>query len=240
VAALIPVGTLMFRFDNPDALLVLFAKLRPVADTARATYRSDWAGTAPGQQITLNFDIKLIVASSPAERSLDLGELTTAIEDFNSIFIRLPSVRRFSFSTLSALHTLSRRGPLRLTDLTATEQLKQPTLTALVAKLERDGLVKRRRDPRDGRAVLLSLTPEGQEIVRSRHADRMEGLSRLAEGLNDQERDALTGYARVLGRLTEIAAAGDGRGTQGDQRRVHADTSVPPRPGAGPRARRRA
>jgi hypothetical protein len=38
---MIPVGTLMFRFDNPDALLVLFAKLRPVADTARATYRSD-------------------------------------------------------------------------------------------------------------------------------------------------------------------------------------------------------
>jgi DNA-binding MarR family transcriptional regulator len=180
----------------------------------------------------------LIVASSPSERALDLDELTTAIEDFNSIFIRLPSVRRLSFSTLSVLHTLSRRGPLRLTDLTATEQLKQPALTALVAKLERDGLVTRRRDPRDGRAVLLSLTPEGQEIVRSRHADRMARLSRLADGLNGQERDALTGYARVLGRLTEIAAAGDGRGTQGDQRRVHADTSVPPRPGAGPRARR--
>ena len=133
--------------------------------------------------------------------------MTTAIEDFNTIFIRLPSVRRFSFSTLSVLHTLSRRGPLRLTDLTATEQLKQPALTSLVAKLERDGLVSRRRDPRDGRAVLLSLTQEGQEIVRARHADRMTRLSRLAGQLNDQERDALAGYARVLARLAEIAAA---------------------------------
>ena len=70
----------------------------------------------------MNFDIKLILASSPAERALDIGELTTAIEDFNTFFIRLPPARRFSFSTLSVLHTLDRKGPLRLTDLTATEQ----------------------------------------------------------------------------------------------------------------------
>ena len=36
----------------------------------------------------------------------------------------------------------------------------------------------------------------------------MTRLSRLADQLNDQERDALAGYARVLARLTEIAVAG--------------------------------
>jgi hypothetical protein len=36
----------------------------------------------------------LIVPSSPAERALDIGELTTATEDFNTFLIRLPSVRR--------------------------------------------------------------------------------------------------------------------------------------------------
>ncbi len=106
------------------------------------------------------------MASSPADRTLDIGELTTAIEDFNTFFIRLPSVRRFSFSALSVLHTLARKGPLRLTDLTATEQL----------------------------------------------ADRMAKLSRLADRLNDQERDVLAGCARVLARLTEIAAADDATG----------------------------
>jgi DNA-binding MarR family transcriptional regulator len=152
------------------------------------------------------------VASSPPDRTLDIDELTTAIEDFNTIFIRLPSVRRFSFSTLSVLHTLSRKGPLRLTDLTATEQLKQPALTTLVAKLERDGLVSRRRDPRDGRAVLLSLTREGSQIVRSRRADRMANLSRLVDRLNGQEREVLAASARVLVRLTEIAATFDDAG----------------------------
>jgi DNA-binding MarR family transcriptional regulator len=152
------------------------------------------------------------VTSSPADHALDIDELTTVIEDFNTIFIRLPSVRRFNFSTLSVLHTLSRRGPLRLTELTATEQLKQPAITSLVAKLERDGLISRRRDPRDGRAVLLSLTDEGRQVVRSRHADRMAKLARLADRLDDQERAVFAGSARVLARLIEIAATDDDTG----------------------------
>ncbi|GAB3831032.1 hypothetical protein GCM10028799_59280 [Kribbella italica] len=139
------------------------------------------------------------------EPAPDLDDLTTAIEDFTTIFIRLPSVRRFNFSTLSVLHTLARRGPLRLTDLTATEQLKQPALTSLVAKLERDGLVSRAPDPRDGRAVLLSLTDAGQAIVASRRVSRVERLAELVDQLNDEERALLSDSVRVLKRLTEIA-----------------------------------
>lgn len=139
------------------------------------------------------------------EPTPELDDLTTAIEDFTTIFIRLPSVRRFNFSTLSVLHTLARRGPLRLTDLTATEQLKQPALTSLVAKLERDGLVSRAPDPRDGRAVLLSLTAEGQAIVDSRRVSRVERLAELVDQLSDEERALLSDSARVLKRLTEIA-----------------------------------
>ncbi|NJP98390.1 MarR family transcriptional regulator [Nonomuraea sp. FMUSA5-5] len=144
------------------------------------------------------------MASASQDPRLDA--LARAIEDFNGYYIRLPSVRRLSFSSLSVLHTLSRRGPMRLTELTTTEQLKQPALTSLVAKLERDGLVSRSPDPRDGRAVLLSLTEEGEQVVRSRHADRVARLARVVERLSDEERAALDGYARLLGRMTEIAA----------------------------------
>jgi DNA-binding MarR family transcriptional regulator len=52
----------------------------------------------------------------------------------------------------------------------------------------------------------LSLTPQGEEIVRSRHADRLARLSRLVDRLSDEERSVLAGSARVLARLTEIAA----------------------------------
>jgi DNA-binding MarR family transcriptional regulator len=137
---------------------------------------------------------------------VDVERLTRVIVDFNTIFIRLPSVRRFNFSTLSVLHTLSRSGPLRLTDLLATEQLKQPALTSLVAKLEEDGLVRRRPDPTDGRAMLLSLTPAGRRVVRSRHTNRVTKLTELVDQLTDAERAVLAESVDVLARLTDIAA----------------------------------
>ncbi|MEV0794037.1 MarR family transcriptional regulator [Kribbella sp. NPDC050459] len=136
---------------------------------------------------------------------LDVDRLTTVIEDFNTIFIRLPSVRRLNFSALSVLHTLGRRGPLRLTDLLTTEQLKQPALTSLVAKLEQDGLLQRRPDPADGRASLLSLTRTGRELVRSRHANRVEKLAALVARLTPDERAVLAGSIDVLHRLTDLA-----------------------------------
>ncbi|MEI8407749.1 MULTISPECIES: MarR family transcriptional regulator [unclassified Kribbella] len=138
--------------------------------------------------------------------ALDVDRLVTVIEDFNGVFIRLPGVRKYSFSTLSVLHTLGRSGPLRLTDLLKTEQLKQPALTSLVAKLVQDGLIKRRPDPTDGRAMLLSLTREGRQIVRSRHANRVANLTRLVDQLTDDERAVLAATMHVLTRLTEIAA----------------------------------
>ncbi|WP_433166790.1 MarR family transcriptional regulator [Kribbella sp. CA-247076] len=138
--------------------------------------------------------------------TVDVDRLTTVIEDFNTIFIRLPSVRRFNFSTLSVLHTLQRGGPMRLTDLLKTEQLKQPALTSLVAKLEQDGLLERRPDPRDGRAMLLSLTREGRDVVDSRHANRVARLTDLVDRLTDDERAALAGSMPVLSRLTALAA----------------------------------
>jgi DNA-binding MarR family transcriptional regulator len=136
---------------------------------------------------------------------LDVDRLTTVIEDFNTLFIRLPSVQRFNFSTLSVLHTLDRSGPLRLTGLLATEQLKQPALTSMVAKLEQDGLIQRRPDPDDGRASLLSLTRAGRQIVRSRHANRVAKLTALVAQLTPAERAVLAGSIDVLGRLTELA-----------------------------------
>ena len=54
--------------------------------------------------------------------------LTLSIEDFNSVFIRLSASDRLSFSALSVLHTLSRVGPCRLSELVRTEQIKQPAL----------------------------------------------------------------------------------------------------------------
>ena len=125
------------------------------------------------------------------------------------MFIRLSASDRLSFSALSVLHTLSRLGPCRLSDLVETEQIKQPALTSAVAKLERDGLVGRRPDPRDGRASILSLTADGQSIVSRRHADRAERLGSLMSRLSFADRTRLLGIAGVLDQIVELASEQD-------------------------------
>jgi DNA-binding MarR family transcriptional regulator len=145
------------------------------------------------------------VAGDSVGGVLDVDRLVTVIEDFNTVFIRLASVQKLNFSALSVLHSLSRGGPMRLTDLLVTEQIRQPALTSLVAKLEAAGLVSRRPDPGDGRAALLSLTTAGEMVVQSRHADRVAKLGRLTGRLDEHERAVLAGAQEVLSRLVAIA-----------------------------------
>lgn len=136
---------------------------------------------------------------------LDVDTFATAIENFNRFYIRLPVLEKLSFTTLSVLDTLaSADGPMRLTDLTKTEQVSQPGITQLVTRLERDGLVERRPDPRDRRAVLVHITETGRSIGRSRREDRARHLAPLVALLTTQQRQAIAEALPALGRLAEL------------------------------------
>ena len=139
-----------------------------------------------------------------SDPDLNVSDLTTIIEEFTTIFIRLPSVERLSFTTLSVLHTLSRKGPLRLTELTATEQMTQPAITQIVRRLEDDGLVERQADPRDGRAVLIQLTTRGAQIVEARRAARVERLNSLLDRLSPEERATIAAAMPALAHAIEL------------------------------------
>jgi DNA-binding MarR family transcriptional regulator len=143
-----------------------------------------------------------------SDDDLDVNAFTAAIENFNRFYIRLPMLEKLSFTTLSVLDTLAFSGsPMRLTDLTRTEQVSQPAITQLVTRLERDGLVERRPDPSDGRAVLVHITEAGRRIGRSRHADRTRHLAPLIAQLTGEQRRAITHALPALARLAELGRA---------------------------------
>ncbi len=139
-----------------------------------------------------------------SDPDLNVRDLTTIIEEFTTIFIRLPLVERLSFTTLSVLHTLSRKGPMRLTELTATEQMTQPAITQMVKRLEDDGLVERRADPHDGRAVLLQLTARGAQIIEARRVARVERLTGLLDCLSREERATIAAAMPALAHAIEL------------------------------------
>ncbi|HMH94472.1 MAG TPA: MarR family transcriptional regulator [Streptosporangiaceae bacterium] len=143
-------------------------------------------------------------AEEPAAE-LSVADLTYVLEDWTRMAIRLPSVQRLSFTTLSVLHTLAGRGPKRLTELTASEQVTQSAITQIVTRLKRDGLVERRRDPSDGRAVLVHVTTKGAAIIDGRRAERMARLGELAGRLTPADRAAIAAALPALARMVALS-----------------------------------
>lgn len=136
---------------------------------------------------------------------LDVDAFAAAVENFNRFYIRLPVLEKLPFTTLSVLDTLAfGGGPMRLTELARTEQISQPGITQLVTRLERDGLVERRPDPSDKRAVLVHITEAGRRIGRSRYEDRARHLVPLIARLTDDQRQAIADALPALTRLAEL------------------------------------
>jgi DNA-binding MarR family transcriptional regulator len=96
-----------------------------------------------------------------------------------------------SRTSLSVLARLRDAGPTRVTDLAAAEAVAQPSMTALVGRLERQALVTRSPDPDDGRAVRVAVTPAGSELLAERRSSRARALAARLERLGERDRALL-------------------------------------------------
>jgi DNA-binding MarR family transcriptional regulator len=79
----------------------------------------------------------------------------------------------------------------------------QPTVTTLVGRLERDGLVRRAPDPADARAVLVHLTDAGRERLAHRRAARAAVIDARLRALTDADRACLQSALPALTKLIE-------------------------------------
>jgi DNA-binding MarR family transcriptional regulator len=107
-----------------------------------------------------------------------------------------------SRTATSVLATLRDAGPQRITALAAAEAVAQPSMTTLVGRLERDGLVDRAGDPADARAVLVRITNRGVERLDARRAARTARLQERLDALDPDERATLAAALPVLDKLT--------------------------------------
>ncbi|HEY0270548.1 MAG TPA: MarR family transcriptional regulator [Sphingomonas sp.] len=95
-------------------------------------------------------------------------------------------LRELGFATaqlpvLIALKDGARRSQ---TELARWARVEQPTMAQLLARMERDGIIRREPDPADRRSSLVSLTedtevrlPAGRAILRQANADMTHGLT---------------------------------------------------------------
>ena len=89
-------------------------------------------------------------------------------------------------------------GPLGLTDLGQVLHLERSSLTGLVDRVERRGLLTRHRDGPDRRACRVALTGTGLDLAHEVHAEVSRRLERLAGGLAPRRRAQLREIAVEL------------------------------------------
>ena len=101
---------------------------------------------------------------------------------------------------LSALSVLVFGGPRSLGELADAEQVRAPTMSRIVAGLERSGLIKRHATE-DGRRVRLEATAKGTKIVWEGRKRRVESLAAALSLLPESEQKQLGELATLLQQL---------------------------------------
>jgi DNA-binding MarR family transcriptional regulator len=101
----------------------------------------------------------------------------------------------------SALSVVVFGGPLSLGALARAEQVRPPTITRVVAQLERVGLVAREPDPEDGRVQRVRATAKGRKVLEAGRARRVASLTALIDALAPAELATLERASELLERL---------------------------------------
>jgi DNA-binding MarR family transcriptional regulator len=141
----------------------------------------------------------VIVARDPGSAILALHRATHAT--LNALTTRLADLD-LPAADINVLANLADGEPRTVGALATATATKPSTLTSLLDRLTRRGLVFREPDPADRRSFVVVLTPDGRDVA-----------ERAAAAVADLERQALavvtpadrTGFHALIDALTEVS-----------------------------------
>ena len=106
-----------------------------------------------------------------------------------------------SVGQLSVLGDLFRNGSCSVGELAAHERVQPPSMTRTVNCLEEGGYVVRRPHETDGRQVVVTLAPKGEQTLATDRRRRDAWLAQRLRELTPEERSTLRKAAPILERL---------------------------------------
>src|SRR6201996_1246878 len=104
---------------------------------------------------------------------------------------------------LAALAALERHESMTPGELADHEKVQPPSMTRVIAVLEERGLVLRAPHATDRRQVVLTVTPEGRNLVQRVRLRRNAWLARRLQELTEDERAVLRAAAPVIEKLSQ-------------------------------------
>jgi DNA-binding MarR family transcriptional regulator len=104
------------------------------------------------------------------------------------------------------LRRVKEKGEVTLGEIAADLHLAPSTLSDIIKRLERDGLVEKTSDPRDMRVIRLRMLEKGKDLLARTCSIYNRHLRNILAHLEESEVEALS---RSLARLREYVAAED-------------------------------
>jgi DNA-binding MarR family transcriptional regulator len=104
-----------------------------------------------------------------------------------------------NYARLSLLQALHCHGPAIMRDLGDQLGATPRNMTAIVDAMELAGLVVRRPHPRDRRATLIELSPDGVRAAAQAIGPQLDSIGEIFAGLTPAEREQ---FSAVMAKLT--------------------------------------
>jgi len=180
-----------------------------------------WVPESPMEKPPLPVDQEIVAAIRRIIRAVDLHSR------------RLVDTCGLTGPQLAALQEVSRRGSITASVLARAVNLSQATVTGIVSRLEKRGLVRRVPVERDRRSMNVEVTEQGRVLLATAPSLLQDRFRTALDELADWER------SMILATLQRIASIMDAEGLDASPHLVsgaafatNRDASEQPRPGA--------
>ena len=101
------------------------------------------------------------------------------------------SQNELTFNQFKVLEVLYHRGDLSIGAITKLTMSTPGNITVVVRNLKRDGYIVSKKDPKDSRSTIQTITQKGSEIIEAIFPEHAKNLTQICEVLSDEELDTL-------------------------------------------------
>ena len=104
------------------------------------------------------------------------------------------------------LHILKQNPSINQKDFAEKVHVRPQSLGEMLTKMEENGLIVRKKDPSDGRAIHVDLTPAGEAAEPAHHEKVRKDIEARYAALTDEE---LAEYLRLTQKINETLEASE-------------------------------
>ena len=126
--------------------------------------------------------------------------IVRAAENFKRTHAAIFRRYGLSFPQYNVLRVLdaSQEGRNRISDIGRIMLVPGANMTGIAKRLERDGFLTRKSDPRDERVTILQITPKGKRTLKNIKEEKDRILEKLLSGFSQKDKMELLDKVKQL------------------------------------------